>query len=202
MNIDINEKTLKKAITTGIDKKIRNYVYFGQKVSLPKIKAPEFDLPEPFPFIIENLDYSPVKEFVKEKRNILYIFTADELPGDCKTFEGAKEKIQALNVLNKKERNQNCMPELKNTNWTGNHAYGYCLYVGSCREKANSRIKEHFDKRSKTYGLHLSEWWSRKKPIKMFVLVFKENFNKGYLSWIEDILWETYKPLFGKKGPR
>jgi hypothetical protein len=177
-------------------------VYFGQKVSLPKIEAPEFDLPESFPFLIENLDYSPVKEFVKGKKNIVYIFFADELPDDCKTFEGAKEKMRALNVLNKKERNQNCMPELKSTNWMENHAGGCCLYVGSCRENASSRIKQHFDKRSKTYGLHLSEWWCRKKPIKMFILAFKEDFDKGYLSWIEDILWEKYKPLFGKKGPR
>jgi hypothetical protein len=50
--------------------------------------------------------------------------------------------------------------------------------------------------------LHFSEWWCRKKPIKMFILVFKEDLDKGYLSWIEDILWETYEPLFGRKGPR
>jgi hypothetical protein len=33
-------------------------------------------------------------------------------------------------------------------------------------------------------------------------MVFGENISDNYLSLIEDVLWDKYKPLFGKRGPR
>jgi hypothetical protein len=62
-------------------------------------------------------------------------------------------------------------------------------------------MKAHFGKLSDTYGLHLEEWWG-KTPIQLFILVFDDAIAGEYLSVIEDVLWEEYKPLFGKKGPR
>lgn len=81
------------------------------------------------------------------------------------------------------------------------HQYGQCLYVGSCRDKLHDRMKHHLGELSDTFGLHLGAWWG-KNPIQIFYLIFADSVTPEYLSIIEDILWNSYKPLWGKKGPR
>jgi hypothetical protein len=79
---------------------------------------------------------------------------------------------------------------LEDTKNLKKHKKGYCLYVGSCRNTPKDRM-EH----------HLGAWW-KDEPMELFIMIFGKNIEPEYLNIIEDALWEEYKPLLGKKGPR
>ena len=86
-----------------------------------------------------------------------------------------------------------------------------CLYVGSSKD-IKQRLKEHlFLCKQNTYAMHLKEWFDNKTHITIYIWDFKKFFeNKNvneeesleHLQNIEDLLWNHYKPLFGRQGKK
>jgi hypothetical protein len=180
---------LKKHIEEKANEKISQY-FEPQGVNPPALKAPPFELKELKP---------DVEEFDNSWENVVYLFFAEELPDCCNEINLAKGKKKELNETNKK----NCMPRVNKDQFPPQkkHEYGYCLYVGSCREKIKKRMEHHLGNLSNTSGLHLAAWWNV-KPVKIFALFFENAISADFLSLIEDSLWEAYTPIFGQKGPR
>jgi hypothetical protein len=81
------------------------------------------------------------------------------------------------------------------------NAQGTCFYVGSSRLVAK-RFKEHlgFGARQ-TYALQLVHW---ARPLSLeldFVCAkYAENIRVEVIQALEDTLWETRKPMFGRQG--
>jgi hypothetical protein len=182
------EVELKERIQDGVHGKICLYYKKGHEP--PMTQAPDFTIEQQNALDLEKIDST--------WKNTAYLFFTPEIPDCCKTPEEAKKLFTKLN----NKHGKNCMPQVNAGHFENPaHKYGRCLYVGSCKEKIRDRIKHHLGGLSGTYGLHLGEWWG-KTPIQIFSLVFGENIAREYLSLIEDVLWEKYGPLFGKKGPR
>jgi hypothetical protein len=92
-----------------------------------------------------------------------------------------------------------------------------CLYVGSSLDVRN-RIKQHIGislskgkelKTKTTYALYMNTWLADKDvEIKIDIYNFEsfetgdKEIPKNYLQILEDLMWECYKPLFGKKGAK
>jgi hypothetical protein len=151
-------------------------------------------------FTLEQQNDLNLEKIGNTWKHTAYLFFAPEVPDCCKTPEKADIFFKNLNEKNGK----NCMPQVNAGHFAEPgklHKYGRCLYAGSCKEDIRGRMKHHLGKLSDTYGLHLEEWW-KKNPIQIFFLVFADNITGEYLSLIEDALWDEYKPLFGKRGPR
>jgi hypothetical protein len=148
-------------------------------------------------------EYPAQKEFDCTWKKAAYLFFAQELPPCCKRPEDVQTCWKTINAKSKENHRANCMPQINTEHWQeAPDKQGYCLYAGSSNNNIKSRMKHHFEL-SGTYGLHLDAWWPREnKPLAIHVLKFGETVSAEYLSLIEDTLWEHYKPLFGKKGPR
>ena len=84
-----------------------------------------------------------------------------------------------------------------------------CLYVGSSK-KLKSRLREHCDdKRKGPYALHIGSWknWLPLKELKagQIKILKLENQNEYFpdqIQFYEDVLWDYYKPLLGRRGPK
>ena len=76
------------------------------------------------------------------------------------------------------------------------------LYVGSCKD-ISSRIKQHLGikQHEKTYALYLSKWWDYSKfgNLQIDFYEIATNSQEG-LQICEDLLWDYFNPLLGKKG--
>ena len=78
---------------------------------------------------------------------------------------------------------------------------GTCFYVGSSQSVA-TRLKEHLGfGASRTYALQLVHW---ARPLSLeldFVCAkYAEHTPFGIIQALEDTLWETRKPMFGRRG--
>ncbi|MDR2491395.1 MAG: hypothetical protein LBD20_08345 [Spirochaetaceae bacterium] len=184
---------LKRRIQDKVYERVCQYYENGEEKP-PKPQTPDFE----FDQINQDVEF-----FNNSWKNAAYIFFSNDLPDCCCDFETTKETMESLNKRNQNKKN--CMPKINKEQFPPlkKHEHGYCLYVGSCKKNIKTRMAHHLGKLSGTYGLHLGEWWTKKNDtVKIFVLRFENNINKEYLSLIEDSLWESFKPLFGKKGPR
>lgn len=76
-----------------------------------------------------------------------------------------------------------------------------CLYVGSSQNyRIKSRLMQHlgFGPIS-TFSLHFNEWWEQGE---IFIDIYEIQNGKKELQLFEDLLWEKYKPLFGRQGKK
>ena len=98
-----------------------------------------------------------------------------------------------------------------------------CLYVGSSKE-LKSRLREHCDDNTKgPYAMHIGSWknWSHLKELKeqkvleelkeledgqIIIKILKLENQKEYIpeqiQFYEDVLWDSYKPLLGRRGSK
>ena len=81
------------------------------------------------------------------------------------------------------------------------NAQATCFYVGSSQSVAK-RLKEHLGfGAGKTYALQLVHW---ARPLSLeldFVCAkYAENTPIEAIQALEDTLWETSKPMFGRQG--
>jgi hypothetical protein len=137
------------------------------------------------------------------KDGVIYVITADNLPDDIKgKYEELKEN----------EKDDQSMSRIINEHWGDISKPDQCLYVGSSHDIKN-RIKQHLgidlkkgeNYISKTYALYMSTWLVEKSvKIKIDIYNFKADDKEipNYLQIVEDLMWECYKPLFGKKGAK
>jgi len=174
---------------------------FLKKLPYPKLKYSEKKISE----VITKF-----KKKSKSWKNVVYIMFVNKLPDDCKKYSSAKLLKRNMNEKCEKKsgKKQNCMPQINKKSWnkddglpTNKTEYGYCIYVGKCQKDTN-RMEHHFNKITGkgTYGLHLGEWFD--KPVTIYFFVFGNSVSEEYLKIIEEILWESYKPLFGQIGSR
>ena len=78
---------------------------------------------------------------------------------------------------------------------------GSCLYVGSSHSLGN-RLKEHLGFGNKaTYSLQLKHW-APKDVSYTFVAAKYEKVKEGLLQVLEDTLWNSKKPMFGRLGSK
>lgn len=71
------------------------------------------------------------------------------------------------------------------------------LYVGSSHN-IKKRLIEHMGVggSKKTYALHLKQWFKEQIEIEVYKT------KNEYLQLFEDIMWDIYKPLLGKRGKK
>ena len=138
-------------------------------------------------------------EQIKRKEFLIYVIkTKEKLTYEeaVKGYDKLKEEgYGAFRV--KDEENEKHFKYWKNK--TGEK----CLYVGSSQD-IRKRLKEHLGIMNNkgeligktTYALHLSAWFINKKiSIELY-----EAYNKEEMQLFEDLLWDEFKPLLGKKG--
>ena len=82
-----------------------------------------------------------------------------------------------------------------------NKSDGSCLYVGSSHSLGN-RLKEHLGFGNKaTYSLQLKHW-APKDVSYTFVAAKYDEVKEGLLQVLEDTLWNSKKPMFGRLGSK
>jgi len=80
------------------------------------------------------------------------------------------------------------------------------LSICGSSEDILKRLKEHlFKNNPTTYAMRLEEWF--KEPsveitihIWNFYAFLRNKKDSDYLQYIEDLIWNHYKPLFGRQG--
>ena len=102
-----------------------------------------------------------------------------------KKYENAKKKCQMARCPN-----EDALPKESEI-----------LYVGSSQH-LYTRLKQHLtDKYKSVYALHLSTWFPKDKSINIQIIEMKDK-NAEKMQFYEDMLWEAYKPILGKKGTK
>ena len=130
-----------------------------------------------------------VSDWAGESRACLYYFECRSRGIDLAKVERAFAKAKA------RKTNRRAYPRL--------NAQGTCFYVGSSQSVAR-RFEEHlgFGARG-TYALQLVHW---AQPLSLeldFVCAkYAENTPTEVIQALEDTLWETRRPMFGRQGRR
>lgn len=75
-----------------------------------------------------------------------------------------------------------------------------CLYVGSSIHLFE-RLKTHLENPKSTYSLHLKKWFPPEWKLLIEVIKVKDA-SLEKMQIYEDLLWEAYKPLFGRQGKK
>ena len=152
--------------------------------------------------LIKNIHNYSISDFTKDfdgiRENIIYQINSDKLTISCKDI---KNKFDELKTKYKKDGEKYCISKINEKNWN-NKLSNYCLYIGSSNDII-TRFKQHLGlnlvSRS-TYSLYLIDWWPENIELQFKIFGFGRNIEQNSLQIIEDILWEEYKPLLGKKG--
>ena len=76
------------------------------------------------------------------------------------------------------------------------------LYVGSKHGRLGTRVNQHLGTANdRTYALHIDRWMPQESmTLRVVYYLFKDDVTSRQLQFIEDSLWDFYKPLFGKRG--
>lgn len=132
--------------------------------------------------------------------------------GQCKNDKGSKfiyifqmsssntiTTQQTLNALiqAKTQRKDLCQAN-------GNHINTQTLYVGSEYSPRN-RLKQHLSSTygQGTYAIHLEAWATAfNLDLDFYLYQFSSNSSAQSIQVIEDGLWDTLKPLLGKRGDK
>jgi hypothetical protein len=79
----------------------------------------------------------------------------------------------------------------------------YCLYEGSSKGSVVKRLVPHLGlpgDNPKVYALHMARWWPE-AAVQIDIRQFRGE-AEPYLQEIEDMLWDYYQPIFGRKGSK
>jgi hypothetical protein len=196
---------MKQIIEDGIKNWEKQYSNFRKEFGKSFIKDNRYKSRK----IIVTNDYDLEKDaFFKEKlqgiHNAVYIISSSNFPylsypSDKEITDKRKELGKEYKLARFKPRGSK--PQKK----------PLCLYVGSSigtkRTGITTRIKQHLEKSSSgTFALHLAAWCKNDESIEINFDIWDFSSvvegNPIYLQIIEDIIWENYKPLFGKKGAK
>ncbi len=91
------------------------------------------------------------------------------------------------------------MAEINDTNWKDDKNKENCVYVGRSG-KIKERLGQHlFLERETTYALRLKKLFKRGK---IFIDLYQCENESNEVQIFEDLLWDYYKPLFGKQGKK
>ena len=155
--------------------------------------------------IIDDIDDYKTKDFENDfntiGNNIIYIISTNKLPF---TYDEVNEKFSDLKNEYKKKNLDYHISKINDKKIWENKRDIFCLYVGSKRDNAKSRFKQHIGlddlKSRSTYSLWLKDWCPNNIKIHIAIYEFSPKINSESLQIIEDILWDEYEPLLGKRG--
>ena len=146
-----------------------------------------------------KLKRDPFKNYINNDDCGIYIFFCNDK---------VKEIIKDSYPKSKKEENLSKYNEENFENKVKEPPLN-CLYVGSSKE-LKSRLREHCDDKPKgPYAMHIGSWknWLPLKELKagQIKILKLENQNEYFpdqIQFYEDVLWDYYKPLLGRRGPK
>lgn len=144
---------------------------------------------------LASFDYNSIENLNQAIDDYLNIGV--KLP--CLYIIQINKNLELSYVKNKKEQYKKNVALFKINEENFNDKNNKCLYVGSSHN-IKKRIKEHLGTAgsNKTYALHLKQWID--DDVKFQIHIFKtEDIN---LQLFEDLLWDLYKPLLGRKGAK
>jgi len=162
-------------------------------------------LPNPKTIKINSLKTYTITDLEKDFQNIendyvLYIFSSND-------FKLSHQEVKQL-FQNLKQKNATYhISKINEEIFWSKKSKESILYVGSKEKNIKKRIKEHLglngSSRS-TYSLYLKDWWpdNTSLVIKIWQLesVFGKNNKYEMMNIIEDLIWDEYRPMFGKRG--
>ncbi|MDR0320417.1 MAG: hypothetical protein LBI28_02850 [Treponema sp.] len=161
----------------------------------------KLSFPEPKLIQIDNIqDYTVGKfkdDFSKLGDNIIYIIMTNEIPY---TYKSIKEKFEELKKRSKKNYH---ISKINDEILWNRVTEEKIIYVGSKENNAINRFQQHFgiDINSReTYSLYLKDWWPNNMKLMIKLYQFGSKITSDILQIIEDLMWDEYLPLFGKKG--
>jgi len=182
---------IEKIIKKGISKKIEQ---LNNLNGLSIIKYKEISINNISEYSTSDFN----KDFTGIKENIIYQINSDNI---AISYEEIKNIFDGLKMKYKKDGKKYCISKINEKHWN-NRLSNYCLYIGSSND-AITRFKQHLglyiESRS-VYSLYLKDWWPNNIELHFKIFEFGRNIDRNSLQIIEDILWEEYKPLLGKKG--
>jgi hypothetical protein len=140
-------------------------------------------------------------EYMKAIQKAIYIVSAPDFPYSWEEINDDKGEFKKL-----KKTKTTALPRISDkSHWDYQEGKKpKCLYVGSSHDIAG-RVIKHFWKCAKdTYSLHLIEWewWDEKNKVQIAVWDASKITSDVHLQIIEDIVWDKYKPLFGREGAK
>ena len=180
---------------------------------------------------IDTIDFNEISDEEKLKTKInndncgIYIFFCDNNVKDIiKEFYPKKRENQdKYKMLSKYQDEYKMLSRYNEENFEDKVKSLYCLYVGSSK-KLKSRLREHCDDNTKgPYAMHIGSWknWSHLKELKeqkvleelkeledgqIIIKILKLENQKEYIpeqiQFYEDVLWDSYKPLLGRRGSK
>jgi hypothetical protein len=200
-------KITRDAIEKGIAKKMKDLTklksLLGEKSLLneePKtVFFDDLDTKEAANITASKLKKRPKFEYMETIEKAIYIVSAPDFPY-------LREEIDNDNGDFKKLKVTTALPRISDEkHWKHYEEKNpKCLYVGSSHEIVG-RVIQHFWKCAKgTYSLHLIEWdwWKEKNKVQIDIWDASKIASDVYFQIIEDIVWDTYKPLFGRAGAK
>ena len=172
-------------------------------------------------FKIDTIDFNEISEEEKLKTKInndncgIYIFFCDnnvkEIINKFYPKRKKRKNQDIYKILSKYQDEYKMLSKYNEENFKGNVKEDLlnCLYVGSSK-KLKSRLREHCDdKRKGPYALHIGSWknWLPLKELKagQIKILKLENQNEYFpdqIQFYEDVLWDYYKPLLGRRGSK
>jgi hypothetical protein len=183
-------ENLEQVIIEGANEMIKKYS-FVQGIKFPQRKS----------ISINNLNDYTIEDFENDfsdiGKNIIYFIITDELP-----FEYVDIQNKFIELKSKSKKNYHVSKINDEILWKRDLNI-YYLYIGSKEYDAKLRFKQHLGleiKSRQTYSMYLKDWWPENKKLYVNYFEFGEKISADSLQIIEDLLWEKYKPLFGKKG--
>lgn len=220
MNMNISD--LQKIISDKKKEYFEKIENFCKEDELKKIKTDTIDFNE-------ISDEEKIKTKINNDNCGIYIFFCDD---DVKEIinkfypKRKKGKNQDIyKILSKYQDEYKMLSKYNEENFEGNVKEDLlnCLYVGSSK-KLKSRLREHCDDNTKgPYAMHIGSWknWSHLKELKeleklkklkeledgqIIIKILKLENQKEYIpeqiQFYEDVLWDYYKPLLGRRGSK
>jgi hypothetical protein len=142
---------------------------------------------------------------IKAMKQVVYIVTVP-LFSDFPFSDRKKLKERRAELMKKSNGIKNiAMCDVNDqTHWeAARNAHPCCLYVGSS-SNMYSRLLQHWlgSYCSSVSAMHLTAWWPKENENVQFDIWDMSDVvnNDTELQTIEDALWDTRKPLLGRKG--
>ena len=167
----------------------------------------KMNIPEPAMLPIKDITNveESVLDNIKElnKKPIVYLIMLKENLNNLNSPEDIT-KIFTKTKKNQKESGKGdwYISDINASNWKLDSR---CLYVGRSYGKIITRMKQHLavgNLSRNTYSLWLKDWFKESKlprEIEIYFLEF-ENMSSEHIYMIEDLLWKSLSPLFGRPG--
>ena len=205
----------KEWLEEGFDDRIKNYCELKNKIPLDGISAKfseDINLDGFEKYIVknnnkyywsENIEFKNKLDDLK-KREVVYIIYTDNFPFQKDSIETVYDDLKERDIAICRKNYEKTATKEQNSKWANiKKNTRYCLYVGGSLDFP-SRLRQHLGYGPEsTYSMQLNKWWEDAKiHIDVWDLsdITGEDSTKRQI--IEDILWDKYDPLFGKKGAK